>query len=252
MGETDKITWLDEIDDGFIKESQNYNLDDIYEHAHSELSLQQSKRDQIITIYLALCSFFLPFALGEEVLSMTWKGIIFLLLGVVGVLFSFITVRYRDYKEVYWTCCQTITVLQSFKPESLNKDLVQKAFHYSLEKKGKKFLTEEGRLNRGMFVKKNLFSSETLHYAIIALMASFICGLGVGLLLSFLPILSISVGILCGIIAFVYLLRTYFKTLIQIYSVLDTALSMDKRDELFKSCFKKAWFLHFYYDKKKA
>ena len=47
-----------------VKDQRNYNLEDIYEHAHSELSLQQSKRDQIITIYLALCSFLLRLLQG--------------------------------------------------------------------------------------------------------------------------------------------------------------------------------------------
>ena len=78
------LDWREDIGEGLLKDTQNYNLEDIYEHAHSELSLQQSKRDQIITIYLALCSFLLPFALGESVPTTEWKGVIFLLLGVVG------------------------------------------------------------------------------------------------------------------------------------------------------------------------
>ena len=110
---TNKIfnDWEDKIDDSKLKNEKDYDLGGIYEHAHSELSLQQSKRDQIITIYLALCSFLLPFALGEELISITMKGVLFLVVGLVGMLFSCITVRYREYKEAYWLCCQTLTVL---------------------------------------------------------------------------------------------------------------------------------------------
>ena len=55
--EENLLKWREKIGWDMVKDEQNYNLEDIYEHAHSELSLQQSKRDQIITIYLALCSF---------------------------------------------------------------------------------------------------------------------------------------------------------------------------------------------------
>ena len=123
-----------------IKEKKDYDLPGIYEHAHSELSLQQSKRDQIITIYLALCSFLIPFALGDTIKEVWMKGIIFIMVGIVGVLFSYIAVRYREYKEVYWLCCQAITVMLSFKPEELDKSLVQRTFYHCLNKKGKKLL----------------------------------------------------------------------------------------------------------------
>ena len=72
--------WKQPIDTSKLKEKQNYNLEEIYEHAHSELSLQQSKRDQVMTIYLALASFLLPFALGEEMIAMRLKGAIFIVL----------------------------------------------------------------------------------------------------------------------------------------------------------------------------
>ena len=68
------------------------------------------------------------------------KGMIFLLLGVVGIMFSFIAVRYREYKEVYWMCCQALTVLQSFKPEEIDKHVVQSVFYHSLYKKGRGYL----------------------------------------------------------------------------------------------------------------
>ena len=245
------LDWREDIGEGLVKDSQNYNLEDIYEHAHSELSLQQSKRDQIITIYLALCSFLLPFALGESVPTTEWKGVIFLLLGVVGILFSFITVRYREYKEVYWICCQTLTVLQSFKPEKLDKTLIQRTFYYSLHKKGKGFLHETtGRLMRGEFVKKNLNSSETFHYMIIVLMASFISGLGTAFLCLRWPIVGIAAGVVMGLAVMAWLMSAYFNTCMKIYKVLEAPEKGKEKakDDAFGSAFSKAWFLHMYYD----
>lgn len=245
------LDWREDIGEGLLKDNQNYNLEDIYEHAHSELSLQQSKRDQIITIYLALCSFLLPFALGESVPTMEWKGAIFVLLGVVGILFSLIVVRYREYKEVYWICCQTLTVLQSFKPEKLDKELIQRTFYYSLHKKGKGFLHETtGRLQRGKFVKKNLNSSETFHYMIIVLMASFINGLGVAFLCLRWGILGIAAGVIVGLAVLAWLMSVYFNTCIKIYKVLEEPEEgkEKEKDDAFRSAFSKAWFLHMYYD----
>lgn len=248
--------WEAPIDYAKCKDSKNYNLEDIYDHAHSELSLQQNKRDQIITIYLALCSFLLPFALGEAIESIRLKGLIFLVVGIVGILFSLITVRYREYKEVYWLCCQSITVLQSFKPEEIDKSVVQRTFYHCLRKKGKAFLSFDGdtaKLKKLTFVKKNLYSSETLHFMIIDLMASFIMGLGTALIINVSLLLNILIGALVGITVFILLFSTYFRTGLKIYASLETKNeeNNDKtRNKAFNKAFSKAWFLHFYYDNK--
>ncbi len=257
MATIKKNDWEYDIDDSKIKDKMDYDLGGIYEHAHSELSLQQSKRDQIITIYLALCSFLLPFALGEEIIVMQMKGMIFLILGIVGVLFSFITIRYRAYKEVYWLCCQTLTVLLSFRPEELGKEVIQRAFYHCLYKKGKDYLKDKkgARLiNKPLYVKKNIFSSETLHFAIIDLMCSFIGGLGIALILLPLGVWSIAIGVLSGLILFLYLLSVYFNTCIKLYGCIETRPDDNdekRRDAAFNKAFEKAWFLHIYYQNKK-
>ncbi len=245
--------WEKPIDNTKIKEKKDYDLNSIYRQAHSELSLQQSKRDQIITIYLALCSFLLPFALGEEIIGFQMKGLLFLVVGIVGILFSFITVRYREYKEAYWLCCQAITVLQSFKTEELDKSVIQRAFYHCLNKKGKDFLISrrgEKRLNKSLYVKKNLFSSETIHFIIIDLMCSFISALGAALIFLSLDVLGIIIGILLGAVIFSYLLSVYFKTCIKMYTVLEERRGddEDRKNDAFNKVFSKAWFLHFYYD----
>lgn len=246
--------WESPFDVSKLKDKPEYNIEKTYEHAHSELSLQQSKRDQIITIYLALCSFLLPFALGEEVIGYEMKGLIFLIVGAVGILFSCITVRYREYKEVYWLCCQTLTVLQSFKSEELDKSLIQRTFYHCLHKKGKGYLRCKGNkklLKKFAYAKKNLFSSETMHFVIIDLMASFITGLGVGLALISLPTINLILGVILGTFVFILLVFLYFNTCVKVYSPLEEHEgddSEERKNRAFNKVFSKAWFLHFYYN----
>lgn len=250
-----KNDWELPVKSDNYKKKQAYDLKDIYEHAHSELSLQQSKRDQIITIYLALCSFLLPFALGEALIPFRLKGLIFLVVGIIGVFFAISVIRYREYKEVYWLCCQSITVLQSFEPEKIDKQTVQSVFHHCLHKKGKGYLREVNggkKIKRGLFVKKNLMSSETLQFAIVNLMASFISGLGAALLCDAGALGNAIVGAVVGLLAFLLLAMLYFKTCIGVYAALEQGDGSDEdlkqRDKAFNKAFNKAWFLHFYYD----
>jgi 4-hydroxybenzoate polyprenyltransferase len=249
--------WEDKIDNSKLKDKKNYDLGGIYEHAHSELSLQQSKRDQIITIYLALCSFLLPFVIGEELISILMKGVLFFLLGIVGMLFSCITVRYREYKEAYWLCCQALTVLSSFEDNELNKTTVQRAFYHCLQKKGHKYLVDrrgEKRFKKRIYVKNNINSSETMYFVIMSLMSSLILGLGVAWILRpFCGLLHIIVGVITGLTAFFLLWCLYFGTCIRIYRCLEVRNregDKERRDGDFNKVFSKAWFLHFYYDAK--
>ena len=237
--------WEMPINEESIKNNVDYNLKELYNHAHSELSLQQSKRDQIITIYLALCSFLVPFTLGEEVISWPMKGLIFIVIGIVGMLFSLVAVRYREYKEVYWLCCQSITVLKNFKEEEINKDTIQQVFYRCLYKKGHKFV-KNGKFCSGQYVRKNIFSSETLHYIIIGLIAACVTAIGVGIILPFEQFVNILIGIGAGLITFVFLLHVYFSTCINCYKLLAVE-DEEKKDKLFTKVFSKAWFLHMYY-----
>ena len=247
-------TWEQKVDDSLLKEDKKHDLFAIYKQAHSELSLQQSKRDQIITIYLALCSFLIPFALGEEIISMRLKGLIFIVIGIIGMLFSYITVRYREYKEVYWLCCQALTVMQNFDEAKLDKKAVQSAFYHCLYKKGKGYLYEkhgETRIDKLLYVRKNTRSSETFHFVIIALMCAFITALGSSLMFRELNFLAIAIcaGICLAVLLF--LLRVYFHHCIKIYECLEQRKDGEQqRDKAFNSVFSKAWFLHFYYDAK--
>ena len=253
MTEKCKNNWEMPLDESTPKSEKNYNLENIYKHAHEELSLQQSKRDQIITIYLALCSFLIPFALGEELISMRLKGAIFLVVGVIGVLFSLIVARYKEYKDVYWLCCQSLTVLLGFSSTALDKDTVQRTFYHCLAKKGKGYLREKGEakvLRRFFFFKKNLYSAETLHFMIIDLMASFICGLGVALMCGSSMLSYLLIGLAVGAVVMAVLLGVFFKTCRRIYASLEVRGGDGdeaRRNRAFNKVFSKAWFLHFYY-----
>lgn len=99
-------------------------------------------------------------------------------------------------------------------------------------------------------MKKNLNSSETFHYMIIVLMASFINGLGVAFLCLRLGILGIAAGVIVGIAVMAWLMSVYFNTCIKIYKVLEEPEEgkEKEKDDAFRSAFSKAWFLHMYYD----
>lgn len=218
------------------------NLAELYEKALEELSLQQTKRDQIITLYLAMFSFLIPFALSQE--SLTWlvKGSIFLITGVVGILFALIIVRYRIYKEAYWLCCQCITVLTGIKKEAMNKAIVQNAYYETMEKKGRSFYKDgTSEFSKAKYVRKNLFSSETLHFIIHTTITVIILGLGTYLVLDVQKWIRFAAAIAVAVAVFLLLLRKYFVECIKIYQVL-----IDKKDASFNHTFKIAWFLHFY------
>lgn len=221
------------------------DLDTLYERTFSELGLQQSKRDQIITLYLAIFSFLIPFALSMEGINWQVKGWILLVAAVVGILFALIIIRYRIYKEVYWLCCQSLTVLHGIKPEKLNKEMIQKVYYQSLKKKGKSFLKADRsgvlHFSRMRYVKKNLFSSETLYFLIHGLLTALIFGLSVGLIVSWSLKWRILLGILSAVVLFLLLCIKYFYECIKVYAVVE-----DETDQSFNHTFSKAWLLHFY------
>lgn len=255
--------WEELLEKETIKDTKNYNLETLYEHTHSELSLQQSKRDQIITIYLALFSFLIPFSLSLSTVALWMKGLIFLVAGVIGVLFSFINVRYRVYKEVYWLSCQTITLLMNVKENSLNKQTIQRAFFYTLKKKGKAFcISKDDKkvFSKRKFVKKNTYSAETFHHMIQVILASAVLALSAALIFGDIHSLPIWAHLVIGFfvlaLSFILLMKNYFGKLSEVYGVLSYESKEnpeeDKkaRNKLFNSAFAKAWTLHVYYDEK--
>ena len=239
------------------KSEIDIDLNSLHERAIAELTLQQSKRDQIITVYLAMFSFLIPFALSQEILTWQVKGLIFFATAVVGVLFANIIIRYRIYKEAYWLCCQTITVLFGIKQEHLKKDIIQQCYRETIYKKGKKFFVEKETnevdaqgnpitkkvFSRAKYVKDNLFSAETIYFFIHSFITALIFGLSIVLILPFTVRANVAVGIGCAIVLFLLLSGKYFAQCIKVYGVL-----IHNTHESFNFAFSKAWFLHFYMD----
>lgn len=241
----DKLFIPMELDETAKKKYLDIDLNAHYERAFSELGLQQSKRDQIITLYLAIFSFLIPFALSMENLSWQLKGLIFMAAAIVGILFSLVIVRYRIYKEVYWLACQTITALYGINGEALSKELIQTLYYKTLYKKGKGFFKDpdspDPKFSKAKYVRKNLFSSESIYFFIHSFITALIFGLSVGLIFEVNLLLRIIIGAVCGVALFLLLSAKYFSECIKVYGVL-----IDGKDKSFNNAFSKAWFLHFY------
>lgn len=241
-----------------IKTENDIDLNKLYERATDELGLQQSKRDQIITVYLAMFSFLIPFALSLDILSWREKGYIFLAAAIVGILFSGIIVRYRIYKEAYWLCCRTITMLFGIKREHLNKTVIQNCYRKAMYKKGSKYLLTRTKKNKSgeevtvtkfrilKFIWDNLFSSETIHFFIHEFITSLIFGLSIALILPYEVRTNVLIAVSSAVVLFLALSVKYFNECMKVYAaLLDHEDDDDKR---FNFAFGKAWFLHFYLD----
>lgn len=232
-----------------ISQSPSYDLDQLYERCVEEMTLQQSKRDQVFTVYLAMFSFLVPFALSTAGITYVAKGVIFLALAIIGWMFALIIERYRIYKESYWLCCQTITNLMSFKEGSLDKRTVQAVYYRCIFKKGDKYLNKKkNKFRRLFFYKSNIFSGETIYYLIHSFITSVMVYLGIYQIFEINPHFSaLSLHITGGAIAFIFFIGLtvfYFEKLLEIYSVL-----CDETGDAFNIAFSKAWFLHFYVEK---
>ena len=148
-----------EVDSSYFRNSPKFSIDDMYERAFNELGLQQAKRDQLITIYLAAFAFILPSLLSAQKINWTINAWIFMGLGVIGFLFAMIIIRYRVYKEIYWHCCRTLNVLMDVDEDKRSKELIQNIFYNCMCKKIKSCINEKGEFQGFVFFRKNIFSS---------------------------------------------------------------------------------------------
>ena len=126
-----KLFIPDEIDESNKKIGIHWDF--IYDKAIAELGLQQTKRDQLITIYIALYAFLVPAILETQKISLSAQGWIFLACSILGVLFAVVIIRYRVYKEIYWLCCQSITTLMGYEKEKLNKSFFRAFYRTQTE-----------------------------------------------------------------------------------------------------------------------
>ena len=231
------------LSSGNGRRSNSLDLTVLYKHSHDELNLQQSKRDQIISLYLTICTIAGPLVFSYS-FDWRYKGIIFLALGFIGTLLAVIVIRYKIYKEVYWTCCQTLSQLMRYDPDKIDKKLIQDKFLSVLTLRGKKYVEEKNGKKVFLsfkFFKSNLFSAETLMYVVLIFIVAMMSGVGIGLVLLFNRTVGIAVGIGFGAFMFVILLLQFFRQNKKLYRVL-----VDGENDSFNSVFEKAWFLYFY------
>lgn len=241
-----------------IKYSLGYDLEKLYKIAVSELALQQTKRDQIISLYVTICTFLIPISFSIAALA-DFRPFIFLVLGAIGFVLTEVVARYRHYKEVYWITSITITILTGFDKKDLSKEIIQEAFYRCLEKKGKGVTKAYGSAIQNQTKRKRIHiwnhfkygwrlknSAETLLYSLIAGTASLMTGLFValaiynyaGLSADLVLAVALPSGLGAAIILFFYFYLVYVKRVFAIYKVL-----VDGLDSSFNSTFEKAWFL---------
>ncbi len=216
-----------------LKINKSYDFVKLYELSINELTLQQSKRDQIIIFYLTLVSFLTPFAYSIEMFNDVFRMVLFGGLSLIGFLLSIIIIRYKVYKEVYWACCQTITQLMNYENNSINKNLIQNIFYKVLMKKDP--LRKNSTFKA---VRKGFFSAEILIFEIHEILNSAIFFWVLTLLCN-----HIIYPIIFSTVLFVGVNYLYFKMFFKVFKSTRT-----NYDEDFNFAFSKAWFLHFYVD----
>lgn len=234
------------IDERYYYENPKHlDLDELYKHACSELTLQQNKRDQIIHIYILLFSLIIPLLFSLQNITLVQKGLILLLTTIIGIILSAIVVRYRIYKEAYWITCITIGQLKNIKEELISKELVQAVFYQSMSKKWSKNVHHMSNGKKYFrywdIFYNNIFSAESLYYVMISLLTSILSGLSIFLILFSYQKLSITISVTVFAALFLFLLYIYFSNLKRVYQVL-----VDNKNSSFNFTFSKAWFLHFY------
>ncbi len=240
------------ITDDLYEEEKDLRLEKTYETCVTELGLQQSKRDQIIAFYIAICSFVIPAILDKNFDKGTTAGAFFALY-ILGSMLAKVVVRYRIYKEVYWITVRTITQLYIFKKKEISKKVVQRIFYQTMElnapsvldyKKEADQTYKNIKVNTWKSLKKIINSAETILYEVQVLMSSLVLGIGILTICGYEIRGFIITGILV-LLNLVYWTSHYYKSLTKVYKAV--VIDYDKEDEAFNATFSKAWFLHSFF-----
>ena len=250
----------------FYTDADGINLDSMYGQCNAELSLQQSKRDQIIALYITVAGFLIPTVMNLNLGAFSTAAA-FLLMFFVGIMLCRVIVRYRVYKEVYWITSRTISELFRIPNSVITKDLVQKIYADNLRKDrasilvvypfaekcvasylvdGEKQTVDfDKAINKKASRKRMYNSAETCLYMLMALMSAATLFLAVYSIASFyitLPygtLLSVLLSLAGGAVAFQYAMRIYIRSLSELFRY-----CFDKEEASFNAAYAKAWFLH--------
>lgn len=246
----DKENQLSEVNDNKDKENKDSNFKEIYKISYEELTSQQTKRDTVFGIFITLFTFAVPLSLSSDL-----KFYLFFGLGIIGILFSIIIIRYREYKESYWLACRTISIVGN-SGKTYTKDYVQSVFEFCMRKVANGFSKNSDLLNieisKKKFIKKTLWSAETIYMFIISLISSSMIGLFAGSKLyenlfgHSRTLFAILLGLAVGLIVLVVLMVFYIKAIYNIYLAVDINC---KKQNAINKAFGKAWTLHIYEEK---
>ena len=201
----------------------------------------------ILKSYILLFSIVVPLILSlSEKITPIQAGSMLICIGLIGIIYSLIIIRYRIYKESYWITCIVLTQLINLEEESLTKHNIHALYYQCLRKKWGKYVvtTEDGykRFAHWKIFYSNIFSAESLLFLVMAFFASVISGLGIYMLISNYSYCTL-ISIFVALLLFNFFIWFYFRNLENVFKVL-----IDNTEESFNFTFSKAWFLHFYRD----
>ncbi len=225
--------------------NDDVDLQEMHAQCTQELTLQQSKRDQLIAFYLTITGLVSTYLFSEKV-NLGICAVIFFILFLVGFIWSTVIIRYKVYKDAYWVCCKTISSLYCVEREIIDKAYVQHTFYKAIEKSYKDIPRkkhDETRPSLIKNIKKNFTSAEFLMFLTLALLSA----LSGGAFLFFLSnILNWGwighlMSVLLVVVFIAWQISSYNKAALSVYKVV-----IDKLDSSFSKTFKKAWFLHFF------
>lgn len=256
---------------GIYTNHDGVNLESLYSQCNNELTLQQSKRDQIIGVYLSVAGFIIPSILGLN-LGMLPMAAAFLLMYVIGDALCKVVVRYRIYKEVYWITSRTIAALFRVEGQYINKGLVQKLFADNIRRGCASVIVVKPEWKKRVGIpaltapikfatavdhrataKKIANSAETLLYKLMAIMSAATMFLaifcGVRATLPYLAPLSDTrqlliaavLAVIGGLLIYRKEKNYYIQNLTDVY-----AYCFDGAKESYNAVYAKAWFLHGY------
>lgn len=243
---TDKFKYIElpkERSSPFL--NKNLDLQAMHTQCMQELTLQQSKRDQLIAFYLTITGLVSTYLFSADV-HFFIRTAIFAALFIIGCVWSTVIIRYKVYKDVYWVCCKTISSLYSADSEKIDKSYLQHTFYKVIEKTYKdvpKKKHNESKPSLVKYIMANLASAEFLMFLTLVLLSSLS---GMAFLLSLAYILKLNwLGyVITAILFLVFIFAeivNYNKAALSVYKVV-----IDKLDSSFSKTFKKAWFLHFF------
>lgn len=241
----------------FDKEHRE-SYDKIYQTSYSELVSQQNKRDTLVKTFVAIIAFAVPFSFNSDISLLSWKirSLIFLALAIIGILFSFIVIRYREYKEAYWLACRTAAIVDNTNEKHVEKEMIQSVFLYCMIKSGSKYLKKrkgKQKISYLRLMRKSIFSAETLYLIVLDFVSSTLYGLSLAFIayafFNSSAVLAIIIGFGNGIALLFSLYSLYICGIYKIYKAIEVDEKGQYSVHYFNVSFGKAWTLHTYYDK---